>query len=252
MEFALVNDLRTKPIKGLKGFCPICGNPVIAKCGNRKVHHWAHVHEFNCDPWWENETPWHREWKSHFPDAWHENVFFDQTTGEKHIADIFTPNGITLEFQNSPMSYTELGLREAFYKKMIWVVNGHGFVNNIKLVELVPNFIKFKNDDFVFRQGEVSVAVWRKSDNPDYLTRNMVWIRSLDEFPEIQMHTDNSKSYGFTWKNKREIWYSSNVPVFIDVGNNILYWIRKRQQFGQPFDYITLVSKSHFISKYLK
>ncbi|WP_425595275.1 competence protein CoiA family protein [Pseudophaeobacter arcticus] len=43
----------------MRGECPYCGSEMIARCGQVKVHHWAHKSTENCDPWWENETNWH-------------------------------------------------------------------------------------------------------------------------------------------------------------------------------------------------
>ena len=68
MEYATVDGERSKPFVGGKGCCPMCGAEMIAKCGPRVLHHWAHKGRRNCDPWWENETDWHREWKGYFPE----------------------------------------------------------------------------------------------------------------------------------------------------------------------------------------
>jgi len=44
MEFANLNNQRTKATKGAKdALCPCCNKPVIAKCGEIKIWHWAHV-----------------------------------------------------------------------------------------------------------------------------------------------------------------------------------------------------------------
>ncbi|WP_251278937.1 hypothetical protein, partial [Enterobacter hormaechei] len=55
----------------------------------------------NCGPWWENETDWHRRWKSLFPKAWlwASHVAPD---GEIDRADIKTPNGIVIEVKHCP------------------------------------------------------------------------------------------------------------------------------------------------------
>lgn len=76
-----------------------------------------------CDVWWEPETPWHRGWKDHFPNTWHE-VWHDAPDDEKHIADVKTPHGLIIEFQHSFLNQQERLSREAFYRNMVWVVNG--------------------------------------------------------------------------------------------------------------------------------
>jgi hypothetical protein len=56
-----------------------------------------------------------------------------QGDGERHIADVKTGNGCVLEFQRSPLSVEERGSRDAFYKKLIWVVDGTGKRNRAQL-----------------------------------------------------------------------------------------------------------------------
>ena len=124
VEFALVDGERSKPKKGQRGTCQWCEGEMVAKCGRYKVWHWAHMPRNSCDPWWGPESEWHRGWKNLFPDDWQEVINVDELTGEKHIADVKTPHGLVIEFQNSPIGLSELTSREAFYKNMIWIVNG--------------------------------------------------------------------------------------------------------------------------------
>ena len=96
---------------------------MIAKCGDQRVWHWAHRGVRVCDPWWEPETEWHRAWKNEFPADWQEAIHFAQT-GEKHVADVKTQSGMVIEFQHSFLKTEERMSREAFYRKMVWVVDG--------------------------------------------------------------------------------------------------------------------------------
>lgn len=123
MKFALVNNKKTQAAKGLNGICPSCGSDLIANCGDVKVHHWAHKGVRNCDPWWENETEWHRSWKKHFPMKWQEVTQYADN-GEKHIADVKTEQGWVLEFQHSYLKPEERRSRDAFYDKLVWIVDG--------------------------------------------------------------------------------------------------------------------------------
>lgn len=124
MKFAIVNGQRQEAQRHLVGECPSCGHPMIAKCGERKVDHWAHKGRRICDPWWENETEWHRAWKGHFPVAWQEFSQTDAASGERHIADVKTDGGWVLEFQHSFINPEERRSREGFYAKLVWVVDG--------------------------------------------------------------------------------------------------------------------------------
>jgi hypothetical protein len=142
MQFALVNNERTLPAPGLIGACPACGSPMIAKCGNVRRHHWAHRSVIVCHGLREPETEWHRTWKNEYPADWRERIFQDPL-GEKHIADVFTEHGLTIEFQHSALKHEERAAREAFHKNMVWVVNGMRLKNDL------PRFLQgFKS----FRQ----------------------------------------------------------------------------------------------------
>lgn len=125
MKYAIVNGSKTEAQPKLKGTCNFCGSEMIARCGRHKIWHWAHKSKVDCDPWWESEGEWHRNWKNHFPVEWQEVIHIDQITGEKHIADVKNPFGLVIEFQNSNIKPEEMESRENFYKEMIWVVNGH-------------------------------------------------------------------------------------------------------------------------------
>jgi hypothetical protein len=110
----------------------------VAKCGPRVIHHWAHAARKNCDPWWENETEWHREWKSRFPEECRE-VSRTAPDGEIHRADIKTPTGIVIEVQHSAMTDEERESREAFYRNLVWIVDGRGFGNRFAILGMLPD-----------------------------------------------------------------------------------------------------------------
>ena len=123
MKFSLVNGQREEAQPNLSGMCPVCDQAMVAKCGEVKIWHWAHKGRRACDPWWENETEWHRTWKGHFPESWQE-VVHQADSGEIHIADVKTDQGWVIEFQYSYIRPAERRSRDAFYPKLVWVVNG--------------------------------------------------------------------------------------------------------------------------------
>jgi hypothetical protein len=95
---------------------------MVAKCGEVRSSHWAHKGTLQCDPWWENETEWHRNWKDQFPVNWQEFVCRAES-GEKHVADVRTDHGWAIEFQHSHIRPEERRSRDAFYQKLVWVVD---------------------------------------------------------------------------------------------------------------------------------
>jgi len=123
MKYALVEGHRREARLGLPGECPVCGAGLLPKCGDIRVWHWAHRARRTCDHWWETETEWHRDWKNQFPDDWQE-VLHQAEDGEKHIADVKTVDGRVIEFQHSYLKSEERRAREAFYGRMVWVVDG--------------------------------------------------------------------------------------------------------------------------------
>lgn len=123
MRFALHEGQRREAQPKLVAQCPGCGATVIAKCGEIKTWHWAHAGTRTCDPWWENESDWHRAWKNHFPLEWQE-VVHRAPSGELHIADVKTAEGWVLEFQHSHIEPDERRAREQFYEGLVWVVDG--------------------------------------------------------------------------------------------------------------------------------
>jgi competence protein CoiA len=235
-----------EPSKGLKGVCPGCGKDVIAKCGNVKVHHWAHVNIKDCDSWHEPETEWHREWKNKFPIDFREKPFIDEISGEIHRADIHTSNGVTIEFQNSPISLQELRSRNGFYKSLIWVVNARKFKGQFKFENATPDPYSDQLKDYDFAGGPFAHFFRRKDlTGPDsaYELINL-------NHRELQHIQKSNEFWLFTWKHAHTVWYDSISPVFLDFGDEFLYWLKKREQINKPMWFIQIVRKDKFIEKY--
>ena len=186
MKFALVNGERREAEPSLMGECLGCGNPVVAKCGEVRIKHWAHKARARCDAWWETETEWHRAWKNQFPSEWQEVIHYAEN-GEKHIADVKTDQGWVIEFQHSHIKPDERGSREDFYGKLIWVVDGNRRVRDQK---------KFFE---VLRDGG-----GRLFDSKKYHElRPISW-------PEGALFRD---------------WIASRSHVFFDFGEDELWWL---------------------------
>ena len=83
----------------------------------------AHKSRVRCDRWHESEPEWHLAWKERFPVDCQEIVRIDERSGERHIADVRTPNGFVVEIQHSPIADAELRSRETFYNRMTWIVD---------------------------------------------------------------------------------------------------------------------------------
>lgn len=181
MKFAIVDGQKLEPFPKGKGICPSCGNEMVAKCGRFKVWHWAHKSTRHCDSWWENETEWHRKWKSYFPLENQEVSHTDVNSGELHIADIKTNNDIVIECQNSPIKLEEVESREEFYDNMIWIVNG--------------------NREKTRQHGQ--------------------FLAALQIYLEVVKENPLTIEFCWTYRNKLfEKWANSQVPVYFDFGSN--------------------------------
>ncbi len=147
MRYALVDDERQEAEPGLSGKCECCGDSIVAKCGDERIWHWSHKGNRTCDPWWENQTEWHRTWKDQFPKE-RQEIIHTAPNGEKHIADVKTDQNYVIEFQHSRLNPQERIIREAFYQNMIWVVDG------TRLKKDYPRFLEGrKNFRPVYKPG---------------------------------------------------------------------------------------------------
>jgi hypothetical protein len=121
-----------------------------------------------CDSWWESETEWHRSWKNYFPAEWQEILLPDERTGEKHIADVRTSDGLVIEFQHSRINPQERTTRENFYKNMIWVVDGARNKGDFRRLMKRNRYFQYVKKD-VFRVDnpeECFPSAWLESSVP--------------------------------------------------------------------------------------
>jgi len=150
MKYALVNNYRQEAQPGLSANCPGCGNPMVAKCGEKRIWHWSHLVDRICDYEWENETDWHRGWKNQFPEPWQEVRIVEN--GVIHKADVKTDQGWVIEFQHSYLKPEVRRARDKFYKKLVWVVDGTRRKKDLQQIndtlrngaQVVPNLPIFK------------------------------------------------------------------------------------------------------------
>lgn len=282
MEYALYNGLRTAARPALKGLCEHCGGEVIAKCGSKKIWHWAHVSNETCDSWYEPETAWHRNWKQIFGEACSEIRVVKENL--YHIADVINKNGIVFEFQHSSISAEMIAAREQFYgEKMVWVIHGESFKNNflirdeayinhweLKILnefESAQNYAAFPNaliiEDWRVK-NELMIGLLKQlgfihstDASLYYLALNgIIYKQSLQERVEQQVKAlyekhkvvqDFTKGH-YTWLHPRRSWEEAKRPVFIDFGENYLY--RVTGQMGKDSGTGTKIRKETFIEKY--
>lgn len=147
-RYAIVDGIKTDIIdaeKGMRGRCPLCECELVPRKGEIRNWHWAHVSGHSCDAWYEPKGEWHRAWQDCFVKEWQEVLRLKEMQGglEKHIADVFTPNGWTIEFQYSHLGSEKIACREEFYGCMVWVVSGCRLDRDKEIGRTVAGLQKF-------------------------------------------------------------------------------------------------------------
>lgn len=255
MQLALVNNERIEAFSGGRGICPVCGSETIAKCGPRIMHHWAHHRTRECDPWWENETPWHREWKNKFPMECRE-ISHTAEDGEIHRADVKTPTGIIVEIQHSSMTDAERISREEFYKNLVWVVDGSGFRDNFDIYHMLPSPMSELAQDLVWAKakrhmnGSNHGAFFRLTEAHETdpsVTKSALrggWVHGIDEIKE-EVHQSYNGYHQYDWVRPRKTWLDAKCSVYIDFGNDYLVKLDTYDDSGLKC--IRLISKCKFV-----
>jgi competence protein CoiA len=257
VQLAIHEGACKEAFKGGKGTCPLCGAIVNAKCGPRVLHHWAHVSRRNCDPWWENETAWHREWKNKFPESFRE-ISQVAADGEIHRADIKTPRGIVVEIQHSAITDDERVSREKFYRNLVWVIDGREFQNRFTILHPLPDPSTELGKDLVWykarrhQHGSSRGIFFRLSENR---VRNPTLSKSSEEGRMVRVHGWHEIEeevvacyrghHQYDWMRPHSTWLESASPVFVDFGTDMLVTFETYDESG--LECIRYVAKEQFV-----
>lgn len=255
MQYALIEGERREAIPGAKGSCPTCGAAMVAKCGPRIIHHWAHRGRRNCDPWWENETEWHREWKNSFPEECRE-VSHTASDGEIHRADIKTLTGIYIEIQHSSMTDAERESREAFYQNLVWVIDGKPFRKNFDIYHMLPDPASELAQDLVWEKAQrhmdganrgifLRVSENRKHDpGATKATLRGGFIEGMHRI-KAEIEAAYRGHHQYDWVRPRATWLDARCPVYIDFRDDWLVRLEVYDETGLKC--VRLVAKRKFI-----
>lgn len=228
---------------------------MVAKCGPRIIHHWAHASRRDCDLWWENETVWHREWKALFPAECRE-IHHVAADGEIHRADIKTVSGIYVEVQHSSMTDAERQSREAFYKNLVWVIDGRGFRQNFDIYHMLPDPKSELARDLVWAKatrpmrGAANGMFFRLSKNRDHYpdatkaTLKGGWIESYHTI-QSEIEASYRGHHQYDWVRPRKTWLDAKCPVYIDFGDDLMVKLETYDESGLPC--IRRVAKRKFV-----
>lgn len=139
-RYAIVNGVKTDiqdAVRGVHGVCPLCGGELAPRKGEIRNWHWWHINGRLCDEWYEPKGEWHRAWQGCFEKDRQEVSLKKTIDGAevRHIADVHTGTGWTIEFQYSHLNNESIRSREDFYGQMVWVVSGCRLDRDRKLGE---------------------------------------------------------------------------------------------------------------------
>ena len=190
-----------------------------------------------------SESPWHRNWKMAFPASYRERTFFSEKENCRHRADIYTPCGTTIEFQHSPISLEELLSREAFYPRLIWLVNGKQF-KGFKILKHLPDVDDPRLENYEFSQGQ-NLSLYRRSE----LNKAKPKLLALSH-PELYGLKLTSHYFSFVWKHPHRVWYQAKCPMIFDLGGHFLYQLKQRQQSCDTYAYLHMIPRKDFIASY--
>ncbi|WP_293741110.1 competence protein [uncultured Pedobacter sp.] len=191
---------------------------------------------------YRKETAWHRDWKLAFPPSFREVAFYDAANSDLHRADIFTPSGYTIEFQNSPLTLAELNSRESFYPNLIWVLNGKKF-KGFKILKHLPDVDDPKLSGYEFCHSD-HLSMVRKAEVMQGLANPKILNFYHPELKGIKLTSD---LYSFCWKQPHSVWYAATARIIVDLGGRFLYELKQRKQLNGNYPYLKMTSRKSFI-----
>jgi hypothetical protein len=192
------------------------------------------------------ETPWHKNWKKAFPKSYREVSQFDQELAEIHRADVQTPCGTTIEFQNSPITLKELRSREAFYPNLVWVLNGKKF-KGFRVLKRLPDVDdpKLSNYDFCHTDH---LSMIRRTEVLAGFPKPKVLNFYHPEIKDVPLTTHY---YSFTWKHPHQVWFEANSQIIVDLGGHFLYQLKQRKQLSGNYPYLHMITRKSFIDQFV-
>jgi hypothetical protein len=191
------------------------------------------------------ETPWHRDWKNAFPKTFRERTFLDPILGQQHRADVHTSCGTTIEFQNSPITVRELKSREAFYPKLVWVINGKKF-KGFKVLKALPDV----NDPLIADYEFSHTANLTMVSKTDILAKIVKPRKLTFHHPALRSVPLTTHSYSFCWRHPHRVWYEAKCPLIFDLGGYFLYQLKQRPQLSGDYAYLEMIPRKTFIEQY--
>ncbi len=128
---------------------------------------------------------------------------------------------MVIELQNSTIQKPVIRKRENFYgERMVWIINGKHFKENFSILKI----LRIDEDEEYFRFHSPLSKTYGKVDNS--------W----------------KNEFNFSWSWCRKSWSDVQRNVFIDFGDEHLFWVKNGM--GTSFGKGKKITKEKFIDKY--
>ena len=144
----------------------------------------------------------------------------------RNISLIFTEQKIVIELQNSSINPQTIRERENFYgDKLLWIINGSKYRNHISI-------------------SKTEEMQSMNLENFDIWSSREVLLSS--DF--INEYLGTKKEFSFNWKYPIRSWSATKRPVFLDIGEDFMLWLKKG--IGCNYGKFNVYSKKVFFQKY--
>ncbi len=268
--------------------CANCKSEVVAKCGKLNIWHWAHKNLMDCDSWqYEPMSEWHVKWQSYFGEAQRE-VFItksgechiaDIMTAKGLVIEIqnsaISPDEIfereifygqmiwvvnTAEFKHNlyfkeypPVPYQ--GIWSQYIKKTApsgaigyWIK-----VPDDDLSMQILAAVKKSDYTMMYEDEDEEEEYWFKSKRSIKEELEPALVNAFEGYLidcKLRQTIEENKTYdtNFRWTHLRKIWRTATKPVFLDLNNGFLFYIKTLYENGNGFGKI--VPKRIFLKKY--
>ena len=200
MIYALINNIRELATPNATGDCPICLDAVFSRCGEKRIWHWSHHKGYKCDDWIEPDTEWQYKWKNAFPK---ENVECPIKKGEEiRCADIYTSNKTVINFEEGSITKVKIDQKEKYFgERMIWLINGKKFQEKFRTEK--PH-LNMNSAGFIYDE------------------KKGYGVKPTKE----QLEAIDKEDDTFQWERPHKDLVNCCRPVFIDLGDRELFWIK--------------------------
>lgn len=156
------------------------------------------------------------------------------------------------------MTDAERQSREAFYRNLVWVIDGSGFRDNFDVYHMLPDPAAPIAADLVWAkatremQGAARGLFFRlseaRSDYPEReITKANLSFGSIYSLHDIRAEVEQAYRghHQYDWVRPRRTWLDAACPVYIDFGDDFLLKLDTYDESGLPC--VRLVSKRKFV-----